>query len=283
MKVAFQGERGAYSEAAAIAYYQQTTGQTVEPVPCTSFEEVFQHVEQGQATEALLPVENSLAGSIHRNYDLLQRHSLHIVGEHALRVEHCLMALEGVNLTDIHQVLSHPQALAQCESYLDKLGAARIASYDTAGSARRIREQNLTDSAAIASKRAAQVWGLQILAEGIEDTSDNHTRFVCLNKQARQPPTDKPARTSIVFSLINQPGILFKALSVFALRDIDLLRIESRPHRQERWRYIFYLDFADRADSEPALNAMRHLEEIAPMMRILGSYENRTSLSKPSK
>lgn len=276
--VAFQGEPGAYSEAAALEYHQQTQQGPVEPLPCDSFEAVFEAVQEGRAQRGVVPVENSLAGSIHRNYDLLERHQLHIIGEHALRVEHCLMALPGVTLEQLRRVLSHPQALAQCEHSLDALGLAREATYDTAGSARLISHQKLTDAAAIASQRAAQVWGLEILQQGIEDLPNNYTRFLVLAREPLPLAPDVPARTSIVFSLLDSPGVLFKALSVFALRDIDLLRIESRPLRQRRFRYLFYLDFAAPHDTEAAQNALRHLREIAPFLRVLGSYPDRTSV-----
>lgn len=268
MKVAFQGERGAYSEGALIQHF----GADVTSVPCESFDDVFSAVEQDDAEYAVIPIENSLAGSIHRNYDLLLRHDLHIIGEIDFRVRHNLLALPGVKLADIERVISHPQALAQCEGYLNRLGVIREATYDTAGSAKRVRAENVRDTAAIASARAAQVYELIVLAEGVEDNDENYTRFIVLSTEEQSPPEDEPAKTSIVFSFENEPGALFKALSVFALRDIDLTKIESRPLHGRRWEYLFYLDFVASIAEERAQNALRHLEEIATFLRILGSY-----------
>lgn len=268
LRVAYQGEPGAYSESAAI----EALGEDIEPVGCESFDQVFEALRDGEVDRAALPIENSLAGSIHRNYDLMLRHDLHIVGEHVFRVRHNLLALPGVGLAQVDEVLSHPQALSQCEHYLAELGVTSRTTYDTAGSAKLVRQQNLQHAAAIASRRAAQVYDLDILAEGIEDDPENFTRFLLLAREASPPASDVAAKTSIVFSLNDEPSVLFKALSVFALRDIDLTKLESRPLRGRRWKYLFYLDFLGNADEERAQNALRHLEEIAPLLRVLGSY-----------
>ena len=266
MKIAFQGERGAYSEAAAIAYF----GGDIEPVACESFDLVFERVESGEVKRGAVPIENSLAGSIHRNYDLLLRHNLHIVGEKIFRVRHCLIAHNGVSKADIKQVWSHPQALAQCEHYIKRLGASIEATYDTAGSVKLLKESPRRDVAAIASRRAAEVYGLQILDEGIEDDEANFTRFLILSRQPE--PTSQPSKTSIVFSLRNTPGALFKALSVFALRDLDLTKIESRPIPGQTWAYSFYLDFVGSTAEPVVIRALDHLGEIATTLRVLGSY-----------
>ncbi|MFU8802759.1 MAG: prephenate dehydratase [Bradymonadaceae bacterium] len=267
-RVAYQGEAGAYSEGAAI----EALGQNIEPVPCQTFEDVFDILKNEGVDRAVLPIENSLAGSIHRNYDLMLRHDFHIVGEHGFRVRHNLMALPGQTLTEIEEVLSHPQALSQCEHYLRALKVRIRPTYDTAGSAKLVRREELHGAAAIASLRAAEVYNLEVLAEGIEDDPENFTRFLILAGDPETPAEDVPAKTSIVFSLNDQPSVLFKALSVFALRDIDLMKLESRPLRGRRWKYLFYMDFAGNVMEERAQNALRHLAEIAPMLRVLGSY-----------
>jgi arogenate/prephenate dehydratase len=268
VRVAFQGERGAYSERAALVFF----GEAVETLPCESFDDAFEAVEAGKAEAAMLPVENTLGGSIHRNYDLMLRHELYITGELNLPIHHQLLALPGVRLDDIKMVWSHPQALAQCEFTLNRLGVAREATYDTAGSAKMVRQSQRRDVAAIASSRAAEVYDLDILQANIEDDPGNMTRFVALAREMTVVEQGVPAKTSLVFALDNRPGALFKALSVFALRDLDLTKLESRPLRGTRWEYIFYLDVAASAGDESLQRALAHLEEITSFQRVLGSY-----------
>jgi len=272
LHVAFQGEPGAYSELAAFEYF----GREIKTIPCESFEDVFAAVSDGEdgTIYGLLPIENSLAGSIHRNYDLMLRHELHIVGEYHLRVSHCLLALPGGKIEDIQRVHSHPQALAQCEANLDRLGIQVVAESDTAGSARILRERNDRQAAALASRRAAEVYDLEVLADHMEDNPANYTRFLALanNPLEIDNPQDSDYKTSIVFSLHNQPGVLFKALSVFALRDIDLTKIESRPIPGQLWEYMFYIDFAGYAQDQAGAKAISNLKEFAPFLRTLGSY-----------
>jgi len=265
MKIAFQGEPGAYSEQAVFEYFGK-----VETQPCESFEEVFAAVRSGGCESALIPIENSLAGSIHQNYDLLLRHDLHIVGEHFLRVRHCLIALPGVKKSEIKKAISHPQALGQCDAYLRKHGIKAEQVYDTAGSVKMLKESGARDTAAIASRRAAEIYKMEIVEEGIEDNSENYTRFLAIAREATQPKGE--AKTSIVFTLRNEPGALFKALSVFALRDIDLTKIESRPLQGKPWEYLFYIDFIGATQDETARRALDHLGEYAAMLRVLGSY-----------
>jgi prephenate dehydratase len=265
MNVAFQGEPGAYSEQAVFDYFGN-----VETKPCESFDRVFDAVVSDACEFGLIPIENSLAGSIHQNYDLLLRHDLHIVGEYLLRVQHCLIALPGVKKEEIKKALSHPQALGQCAAYLRKLGIKPEQGYDTAGSVKLLKESGARDTAAIASRRAAEIYGMQILEEGIEDNAENYTRFLAISKTAIKPEGE--AKTSIVFTLKNQPGALFKALSVFALRDIDLTKIESRPLQGKPWDYLFYIDFIGAAHEEITRKALDHLNEYALTLRVLGSY-----------
>ncbi len=236
MRVAFQGAAGAYSEAAAVRAWPGA-----DTVPHERFEDVFAAVASGAATHGILPVENSIGGSIHRNYDLLLEHDLPIVAETELTVVHNLLALPGTPLESVRRVFSHPQALAQCELFLHRMpGVEVVATYDTAGSARMIRDGQLTDTAAIASARAAELFGLAILQAGIQDYEDNITRFLLIARDGR--PLDTPDKTTLAFALHNGPGALFKALSVFALREIDLTKLESRPARGRPWEYVFYAD-----------------------------------------
>jgi prephenate dehydratase len=278
LRIAFQGERGAYSEAAALGFF----GQQIEPLPCASFDLVFQRVEGGTCERGIVPIENSLAGSIHRNYDLLLQHDLSIVGEINLRIVHCLIAHPGVGLGEIRRIYSHPQALAQCEGYLDGLpGVERVPTYDTAGSVKLILEQGIREGAAIASRQAARVYNMAMLAEGIEDDAENYTRFLVLARDEIVP--EGPAKTSIVYSVPHLPGSLFKSLSVFALRDINLTKIESRPLKGKPWEYIFYLDFEGSMAEERCKNALNHLREYATFLRVLGSYPRAESVHESTR
>ena len=267
MRVAFQGEPGAYSEEAIFEFFGP-----VETLPCESFDRVFEAVTGQECDTALIPIENSLAGSIHQNYDLLLRHNLWITGEHFLRIKHCLITLPGVTKSDLTRVISHPQGLAQCAGYLRTLPAVRSeAAYDTAGSVKILRQTGDRTTAAIASRRAAEIYGMQVLEEGIEDNPQNFTRFLAISTQPVVPQSSS-VKTSIVFSLKNQPGALFKALSVFALRDIDLTKMESRPLVGSPWEYLFYIDFVGSTGEERSRNALANLGVFATMLRVLGSY-----------
>ena len=266
MRIAFQGAPGAYSESAAQRAWPDAVA-----VPLERFEDVFAAVASGRVSHGLLPIENSIGGSIHRNYDLLLEYDLPIVGETELPVVHNLLALPGTDITGIRRVFSHPQALAQCERYLLTLpGVEIVATYDTAGSARMIREQGLRDTAAVASARAAEIFELQVLRAGIQDYADNITRFILIGRESK--PLAPPDKTSLVFALPNTPGALFKALSVFALRDIDLTKIESRPDRGRPWEYLFYADVAAGRDELRCGRAIVHLAESARWVKTLGSY-----------
>ena len=266
MKIAYQGEPGAFSEAAA-----RRMAPEAQLVACKSFEDVFGAVEGGPAACGVIPIENSIGGSIHRNYDLLLAHELPIQAEIELPVVHHLLALPGTTMDRLTRVYSHPQALAQCERFLRSLkGIDIIATYDTAGSAKMVADGRLENAGAIASARAGEVFGLTVLASSIQDFDDNVTRFLVIGRRPlREAVADK---TTIVFSLPNEPGSLFKALSVFALRGIDLTKLESRPIPGRPWEYLFYADLASARDDLACARALGHLAEFAPTLRILGSY-----------
>jgi prephenate dehydratase len=266
MRIAYQGEPGAFSEAAA-----RQVNADAELVACRGFEDVFDAVNAGPANYGVLPIENTIGGSIHRNFDLLLENHLPIIGEIELPVVHNLLALPGVTMDRVRRIYSHPQALAQCDRFLRTLtGVEVIATYDTAGSAKLIAEQKMEDAAAIASARAAEVFGLNALHSAIQDYEHNVTRFLVIG---RRPLSDAPAdKTTIVFTLANEPGALFKALSAFALRGLDLTKLESRPIPGRKWEYLFYADLSAARDDLTSARALAHLPEIAPKLRVLGAY-----------
>lgn len=273
MRVAFQGETGAFSEEAVLGYFE---GQEIELWPCPTFEEVFQRLEQGAVHRAVIPIENSLHGSVHANYDLLREHDVNIVGEVKLRIVHHLLGINGSAIEEITKVYSHPQALGQCQTYLrtELPDAAAIPAYDTAGAAKMISEEGEPEHAAIASEAAATEYELQILARGIESDHTNYTRFLVLAGDAHEVPVGPETKTSIVYAMKeNVPGALFKSLAVFALREIDLYKIESRPLVGSPWAYLFYLDISGGVGDETVQRALDHLSEITAFIEVLGSYE----------
>ena len=264
--VAFQGERGAYSENAVFQFF----GSKVQVKPCMDFRDVFESVRRGGVAAGVVPVENSLEGSINQNYDLFFSYDLNVCGEVIVRVEHCLIVNPGTNIDQIKSVYSHPQALAQCRSYLEKAKWEIIPTYDTAGSVKIIKEQKLTNAAAIASERAAELYDMQILARDIADNKENYTRFFVLSKED-SPATGKD-KTSIIFSAKHEPGSLYKALGEFAKRNINLTRIESRPTKKTAWEYNFYLDFEGHRTDPKCAEALKALEKHAIFVKVLGSY-----------
>jgi len=267
MRIAYQGEPGAYSEAAGLKFKDSAL-----MMPHPAFEDVFKAVVGGGATHGILPVENSIGGSIHRNFDLLAEFELSIVGEVELLVEHCLLAYPGTKREELRRIYSHPQGLAQCEQFLRALPHVEIvATYDTAGSAKLIRDGALKDTAAIASARAGEIFGLSVLESGIQDFKLNLTRFIIVARQAETP--QDADKTTILFALPNEPGALFKGLSVFALRDIDLTKLESRPIRGRPWEYMFYADLNVGRQDIRCARALVHLAEFAKWVRTLGSYK----------
>ena len=235
VKIAFQGERGAYSESAVFQFF----GADTQVKPCRDFRDVFESVEKQETPYGVVPVENSLEGSVSQNYDLFLKYDLKVCGEVIVKIEHCLIANPGTAIADIKAVYSHPQALAQCRTFLEEMGREIIPTYDTAGSVKMLKEKALKNAAAIASKRAAELYEMQILAEDIADNPENYTRFFVLSK------TDSEAtgkdKTSIIFSAVHAPGSLYNALGEFAKREINLTKIESRPTKQTPWEYNFYL------------------------------------------
>lgn len=268
VRVAFQGERGAFSEQAGYAFF----GDRMIPIPFRSFDEVFKSVRKGEVDYGVIPIENSLYGSIHQNYDLLQRYNVYIVGEVKLRIRHYLLANYGVKMSDVKKIYSHPQALAQCEAFLKKLKDVEIIpTYDTAGSAKMIKEKRIFDGAAIAGKQAGKYYGLKVLKSGIENHEKNFTRFLVLSR--RKIIARKNPKTSIIFTTKNIPGALFSALGIFAYRYINLLKIESRPIIGQPWRYMFYLDFEGSIEDEVCADAIRELKRTTQYYKFLGTYE----------
>ncbi len=266
LAVAFQGEIGAFSEEAARQYF----GNAIQVKPCESLDDVFKTVEKGETQFGVVPVENSLEGSISRTYDLLLDSSLRVCGETGLRVIHCLIANPETQLDMIKRIYSHPQALGQCQAFLRHLGRELIPTYDTAGSVKMIKEKGIKDGAAIASARAADVYGMKIIAKEIEDNPNNFTRFFILAKQDAPPSGND--KTSIVFSVKHRPGALYEFLQDLALRNINLTKIESRPTRQKPWEYNFYLDFEGHHEDKMPREALDNLEKTSLFVKVLGSY-----------
>jgi prephenate dehydratase len=275
MKVAYQGEAGAFSESAA----RRLLGNEIVGVPCVSFEQMFAAVGAGEADCCIAPIENSLAGSIHRNYDLLLNSDLTIGGETSMRIVHNLIAPPDVGLDDVRRVYSHPVALAQCTRFFTKnphIEAMPV--HDTAGGVRMVMDRGRKDEAGIASATAAEIYGGRVLLESIEDNAQNFTRFFLLVPPQREiapKETSRRWKTSVVFRVANKPGALFRALGAFAIFEIDLSKIESRPIEGRPWEYAFYLDFIGKLDEANVARALDSLRELAEMVRVLGSYPTR--------
>ena len=270
MKVAFQGERGAYSESAIFQFF----GAETQVKPCKEFRDVFEIVKSQKVELGVVPVENSLEGSVTQNYDLFLKFDLKVCGEVIVKIEHYLIANPGATLADIKAVYSHPQALAQCRHFLEEFGRELIPTYDTAGSVKMLKEKGSRDAAAVASERAAKIYDMQILAKDIADNPENYTRFFVLSKEdAAATGKDK---TSIIFGAAHEPGALYHALGEFAKRDINLTKIESRPTKQTPWEYNFYLDFEGHRTEVRCAEALKALEKYASFIKVLGSYPKAT-------
>ena len=273
--VSFQGELGAFSQVAA----RQLAGEDFTPAPLPTFQEVFESVASGTCAAAVIPIENTLHGSIHENYDHLLRFDLPIRGETFVRIVHNLIAAPGVKFSNVKRVYSHPVALNQCRHFFEaNPQVERVTFYDTAGSVKMVMEEGLWDAAAIASSTAADIYGARILRKSIEDDRENYTRFFLLERPAKRAartsavPAGVKYKTTVVFTVRNVAGALFRSLSAFALRDLNMTKIESRPLRGKPWEYLFYLDFVGRDDSREASHALDHLREVADYVRVLGCY-----------
>ncbi|HJT47463.1 MAG TPA: prephenate dehydratase [Nitrososphaeraceae archaeon] len=264
-RVAFQGEPGAYSEMAASQYFSNA-----ELVPMRSFQEVFDIIEAGKVDFAVVPIENSIEGSISETYDLLFLTNMLVSGEIYQRIRHCLITNKHASST-IKSAYSHPQALGQCRRYLQFKGLEPVPTYDTAGAVKLIKEKQLTEGAAIASKRAAEIYEMEILEEGIEDKKNNFTRFLVLSKNETKPTNND--RTSIIFSVRHIPGALFSILEEFAHRQINLTKIESRPTKETLWEYNFFVDLEGHATDENIAHALQLAKSKSAFFKILGSYK----------
>ncbi|HKY11259.1 MAG TPA: prephenate dehydratase [Nitrososphaera sp.] len=272
-RVAFQGERGAYGEMATLQYFPD-----VKLLPLKSFQDVFDAAETGKVEYIVVPLENSIEGSINEIYDLLLQTKMNVVGEIYQRVRHCLIANRGTKM--IRYVHSHPQALAQCRAYLQNKGLKPMPTYDTAGAAKMIKENKMVDSAAIASKRAAELYDMEILDEGIEDRKNNYTRFFVLSPKKKKSGKSDPHdiggynhKTSIIFSVRHVPGTLFGILGEFAIRKINLTKIESRPTKETPWEYNFYVDFEGHLQNKAVHEALLSIKPKTSYIKILGSYK----------
>jgi chorismate mutase/prephenate dehydratase len=267
MRVAFQGERGAFSESAVYDFF----GSHVEVKPCRNLSDVFQSVENKETKFGVVPIENSLEGSVNQTYDLFLEHDLKVCGEIVIRIVHCLIAHPGTELDAVKTVYSHPQALAQCRKFLERLGCRLIPTFDTAGSVKMIKEEGLKDAAAVASEKAAEIYGMKVLSKEIEDNPNNYTRFFVLSKH--DSPYSGEDKTSIIFYGKNVPGSLYHALEEFAKRNIDLTKIESRPTKQMPWEYNFYLDFKGHRTEKRCQEALESLKDKTFFVKVLGSYK----------
>jgi prephenate dehydratase len=279
LSIGFQGEHGAYSEE---AIYKQF-GKEVKTVPTVTIHEVFNLTEAGAVDLGVVPVENSVEGSINETYDMLLSSNLTVIGEVVLRVVHCLIALRTAKLGGIRVVYSHPQALAQCRNFVTSLGIEPIVTYDTAGSVKMIKEKRLEGAAAIAGEMAAKIYGLKVLKKGIEDYSTNSTRFLIVAREGTESERSKPpaarregvshgSKTSLIFAVPHTPGSLYNALEAFARAKINLTKIESRPTKERPWEYYFFVDFEGRRDDAKVIKVLSELAKKTAFLKVLGSY-----------
>lgn len=271
VSVAFQGERGAFSFTAA----RKLLGERLRPHPCESFKEVFEAVNNSAVSHGVIPMENTLHGSVHENYDLLLNYDLRITGETSLRISHQLISMPGQRFQEVRQAFSHPVALNQCRRFFERYKRITpVSFYDTAGSVKMLKEQRPENAAAIASNDAAAIYGGNILKRNIEDNRQNFTRFFLLSKQAgKQRRKTGTWKTSIVFATANAPGALFRAMACFSLRDLNLTKIESRPLRSRPWEYLFYVDIIGSEHEKALSRGLENLQETTTFFKVLGSYQ----------
>lgn len=271
LKVAFQGVHGAYSEDAIYQYF----GPEVETVPCAEFRDLFHAVDRGMASRGVLPVENSIEGSVTVANDLLLESDLSVVGEVLVWVRHCLIGHPGAELEDIQKVYSHFQALGQCRNFLSKQPRwEKIPAFDTAGSVLMIKERGLKEEAAIASRRAAEFYGMKVLREDVQNTAQNFTRFFVLDKNP--PHNSLGDKTSLAFTTRNVPGALHKCIGAFSDHGVNITKLESRPRRERMWEYVFYVDIDGHVSDAPVKEALIDLMRKASFVKIFGSYPKAT-------
>lgn len=269
--VAFQGELGAYSHIAALKFFG-----SINALPQKTIADVFEVVEAFRAKYGVVPFENSLEGSVNETYDMLLETELYVVGEVKLRIIHCLIASPDTRVSDIKRVYSHPQALAQCRSYIRTMGWETVPYYDTAGSVKMLKELNIKDAAAIASELAAEIYGMKVLQKGIEDFATNYTRFLVIGRE--QVPRTGKDKTSIIFTTKHVPGALYTALEDFAKRNINLTMLVSRPTKKTPWEYNFYADFEGHISDEHVRHCLEALKDKTVFLKVLGSYPAATDL-----
>jgi len=271
MRVSFQGEKGSYSHEASEVYF----GEHVAVRPCRTLREVFHAVEAKRVAFGVVPIENSYEGSINESHDLLATTTSKVCGEVEVRVRHCLIARPGTKQSEIRTVYSHPQGLAQCAKYLRSHRLEAVPSYDTAGSVKLVKAMRSSKVAAIASRRAAQLYAMRIISEGIEDSGANYTRFLILGRKLASPSGDD--KTSVIFGVEHKPGSLYRALQALSSRKINLTKIESRPVKDTPWQYNFFVDFQGHVQDRACREALRGLKEKATFVKVLGSYPRATS------
>jgi len=263
-RVSFQGERGAYSEAASVSFF----GKEIEAIPCSTFADALKNTANGKSDYTVLPVENSLEGSVGESNDLLLETDLNVVGEIYHRVHHCLIGTGSIG--DVDTVYSHPQALGQCRKFIQENSLKTIPSYDTAGSVKIIKDLNKDNISCIASRKAAEIFSVAVIQEGIEDNVNNYTRFLVFSKE-RNDKTEN-SKTSIIFSVKHEAGALYQIIKEFYEHKINLTKIESRPNKNTPWEYNFYVDFEGHLDDPSIKDMLQQLRDNSTFLKILGSY-----------